>query len=128
MRKLRGFTLIELLVVIAIIALLLPALQRVRKQAKSVICQSNLRGWGVVFATFCHDNDGYFIGGENNPEAGRGTPGAESWPAVLHPYYKDRQIQFCSEALKQEGLEWATRPWHGTMGGTGTLNMPAAMV
>jgi len=42
--KRRGFTLIELLVVISIIALLMailmPALARVRNQAKTVICQN----------------------------------------------------------------------------------------
>jgi prepilin-type N-terminal cleavage/methylation domain-containing protein/prepilin-type processing-associated H-X9-DG protein len=61
MRK-KGFTLIELLVVIAIIALLmailLPTLQRVRRQAKAAACQGNLRQWATTVALFVEDNEG----------------------------------------------------------------------
>ena len=62
MRKPKGFTLIELLMVISIVvllmAILLPALQRVRRQAKAVACQSNLRQWGVIFSMYTNDNRG----------------------------------------------------------------------
>ena len=59
MRSRRGFTLIELLVVIAIIALLMailmPALARVKKQAQSVACQAKLKQWGVIFSMYADD-------------------------------------------------------------------------
>lgn len=62
MRRRIGFTLMELLVVIAVIALLmavlLPALQRVKRQARSVVCQSNLKQWGTIFAMYTGDNEG----------------------------------------------------------------------
>jgi len=64
MSKSKGFTLIELLVVISVIALLmallLPTLQRVGRQAKAVVCQSNLRQWGVAFSTFTSERDDKF--------------------------------------------------------------------
>ena len=57
MDKRRGFTLIELLVVIAIIALLMgilmPALARVKKQAKSAACKMNLHQWAYIWSMYC---------------------------------------------------------------------------
>ena len=67
MCKRNGFTLIELLVVIAIIALLMailmPALNRVRKQARGIACQMNLHQWAIVFSMYTDQNNGYFLSG-----------------------------------------------------------------
>jgi prepilin-type N-terminal cleavage/methylation domain-containing protein/prepilin-type processing-associated H-X9-DG protein len=70
----KGFTLIELLVVISIIvllvAILLPCLQRARRQARTVGCQANLRQWGILYATYTTENDGYLPSEESDFTAG----------------------------------------------------------
>jgi prepilin-type N-terminal cleavage/methylation domain-containing protein len=62
--RIHGFTLIELLVVISIIALLLsilmPALNKVKAQAKKTVCLTQLKQQGLAMHTYVADNDGYF--------------------------------------------------------------------
>lgn len=57
----KGFTLIELLVVIAIIAMLLaimvPALTKVKMQAQTLICATNLRNYGTALHSYASDNE-----------------------------------------------------------------------
>jgi prepilin-type N-terminal cleavage/methylation domain-containing protein len=105
-KKQRGFTLIELLVVIAIIALLMailmPALQRVRKQAKDTICRSYLKEWGLIFAMYTQENDGYFNEGFGYADHHPGQPNAYGlWMNALRPYYHDDESMLvCPMATK----------------------------
>jgi prepilin-type N-terminal cleavage/methylation domain-containing protein len=97
----RGFTLIELLVVIAIIALLMsilmPTLQKVRQQAKDVMCRSNLKQWGLVWTMYLQDNAGKF-------------PNylADNWMQQLVKYYSNTNaLLYCPMAKKtlEEGAQ-----------------------
>lgn len=111
-RKNRGFTLVELLVVIAIIALLLsvliPGLQAARKQARKVVCASNLQqismGMGLYAADF---GDKAMVLREKNNDLGY-------WFTKLAPYMGDKnyvkdpqrrkegamKVSYCPEAQK----------------------------
>ena len=67
-RKQRAFTLIELLVVIAIIAILLailmPALNRVKEQGKRAACLGNMKQLGLTWIMYADDNDDRIVNGE----------------------------------------------------------------
>ncbi len=108
MDKRRGFTLIELLVVIAIIALLMaimmPALQRVKGQAQAVACLARLKEWGLLFKLYTDDNDGYF-------NEGWGVGERTLWPNALRDYYKDNwDMLLCPTAtrLAESSADWGT--------------------
>ena len=117
MKKRKGFTLIELLVVIAIIALLMsvlmPAMARVRAQAKSSACLSQLHSWALIFKLYADDFGGVLGDGNWTGTGGywRIAPptdigpkrGYREWVHYLRPYYdNDYRLTTCP---------MATKPW-----------------
>ena len=96
MRQRNAFTLIELLVVISVIvllmAILLPALQRVKKQARAVACQANLRQWGTILALYVEDNQGRFPHTLGRWLLGRSLLGEDS-PIFNRSILKGRDIK-----------------------------------
>ncbi len=68
MNSRKGFTLIELLVVIAIIAILLailmPALSRVKEQGKRAACLANLKQLTLTWIMYADENDDRIVNGE----------------------------------------------------------------
>lgn len=117
MRKTRGFTLVELLVVISIIALLLsilmPSLNKARKQAKKVMCLSNLNQWSLVWQMYTNDNRGKL------PDGWVADPTNEKnvyWTHVLMRYYNNMKLRLCPEikgfmVVNDVWAPSASNPW-----------------
>ena len=86
----RGFTLIELLVVVAIIgvliALLLPAVQKIRESANRVNCANNLKQIGLALQNY-HNVERFF------PPSKVSHPHTHSWTAFLLPYLEQDNLQ-----------------------------------
>jgi prepilin-type N-terminal cleavage/methylation domain-containing protein/prepilin-type processing-associated H-X9-DG protein len=88
LRGRRGFTLIELLVVVAIIAvliaLLMPAVQKVRESANRTKCQNNLKQWGLAMHHM-HTVTGAL------PEGNRSNP-RRVWVVLVWPYVEQENM------------------------------------
>jgi prepilin-type N-terminal cleavage/methylation domain-containing protein/prepilin-type processing-associated H-X9-DG protein len=97
----RGFTLIELLVVIAIIgvliALLVPAVQKVREAAARIQCTNNLKQIGLALHSFHDANRAFppgYIDGNTNPAS---TPDNDvgpgwGWASFILPYLEQNAV------------------------------------
>jgi len=125
----RGFTLVELLVVISVVSLLMgilvPALGKIRRYAKSVVCMSNERQIVMAVNCFTLDNDQRYP-----PSVATKPSGSSSWgwqepmlitaakrrpyqqfrsmSAYLHCYLENAGALFCpSSPHKYEFLQQA---------------------
>jgi len=100
----KGFTLIELLVVIAIIALLMsivmPALNRAKAIARSIVCRSNLKQIGLAIHTYTANNN-------------------EALPLV---YERDFRSSLLTPKGDDGGRGWS---WAGLLHETGCLSIDA---
>ena len=73
--------------------ILMPALNRVKKQARTIACMSHLKQWGTIFAIYTDDNNGFFFSGE-------GRANGYWWMDPLRPYYRDSTLFLCPMATK----------------------------
>jgi prepilin-type processing-associated H-X9-DG protein/prepilin-type N-terminal cleavage/methylation domain-containing protein len=119
----KGFTLVELLVVIGVIAvliaLLMPALSKVRKHAQEVHCAANLRSIGQALTMYtqqygCYPGCWVFDGRNNHA----------IWPVRLRPFLSGEQGVFMCPA-RDERFEWPrVPPEPGLAGRAGALLAP----
>jgi len=109
----KAFTLIELLVVIAIIALLLsilmPALSKVKAQARNLICSTNLRSLFQAYSLYSTENNNKLVNPYNydaSPDPDNPRSDKECW--AWAPWDKDNDTMIPSgadEEQRKEGIK-----------------------
>jgi prepilin-type N-terminal cleavage/methylation domain-containing protein/prepilin-type processing-associated H-X9-DG protein len=104
----RGFTLVELLVVIAIIvllmALLLPAIQKVRESANRLRCANNLKQMGIAIHNHHNDFDRFPSGGwgwfwVGDPDRGTDAKQPGGWVYNIMPWIEQDDLHNMGKAL-----------------------------
>ncbi len=125
MKSRRAFTLIELLVVIAVIAILMailtPALNKAREQAKKIVCSGHMRGLGVAIRMYLDDYDGKT---HNSPNQGLWDNAFEGgsvvikygpndgnayWGIAYHPYAPNKKVFRCPSSRRVD--DWPEWGW-----------------
>jgi len=106
-----GFTLIELLVVIAIIAiliaLLVPAVQKVREAAARTQCENNMKQIALAVHSF-HDVNKMFPEGVVNDWAPAAPHFYWSWLAQVLPFVEQDQVYKTADNWAKQGGGWPT--------------------
>jgi len=104
----KAFTLVELLVVIAVIAvlmaILMPALRRAQNQARSSVCQSNLRQLSLAMTLYTQDHDDTTMPFVGIDQAG------EYWFHQLAPYLSAKGYKMDPQAHKEGVMKVAFCP------------------
>ena len=103
MARRRAFTLIELLVVIGIIAILIailmPALNKGREQARRVRCMSNMRQLSVAWTLYVQNNRGKLPSADTDRKAWDWVKSGDTFDSlkqgVLWPYVNNWEAYWC---------------------------------
>jgi len=124
--RFRAFTLVELLVVVGIIAvlvsILMPALNKARRAANTVVCASNMRQIGLAMVMYCGEHNGCFPCAfiDVGPAPNAGGNGY-SWDDMLNRYVgrKDKDADLSNQWMPN-GIKLFTCPddvWDRQVGG-----------
>lgn len=129
----KAFTLIELLVVIAIlgvlIALLLPAVQKVREAANRVTCRNNFKQIGLALHNFHGINNRFPLGSENAKPTLLAAPRI-TYMIALYPFLEQEPV-FARWDPKAPGTPdpyGASVPWCASVNALGEGAVTAVVV